>query len=178
LISSRPALPPATNPALLEVQVPEQATVYVNGLKTKSTGSSRRYAWKALAPGRVEDVEVRAEITRNGKLIQQTKTAHMRGGVSSRVSFDFESPETSLTLKVPPDATVFLAGNAMTEAGSVRSFRTTKLAAGQQWPEYKIRVTVERNGQLLSKEQRILLKSGDTKSLTFSFDESLVAAAE
>ena len=104
--------------------------------------------------------------------------ANFRAGSSSSLSFEFDNPETLLTVRVPQGATVHLVGKATKGTGTVRTFRTTKLAAGQEWPEYNIRVSIERNGQLLSKEQTLSLKSGDSKSLAFDFEEAVLAVAD
>jgi uncharacterized protein (TIGR03000 family) len=157
------------------VRVPEQATVYVNGYRTQSQGASRRYRLSQSAPGQVE---VRAEITQSGKQIQQSKSVLMRAGVSSEVAFEFDNPETTLTVHVPQGATVFLAGREKPGSGTVRTFRTTKLAADAQWPEYNVRVSITQNGQQLSKDQTISIKSGEAKSLTFGFDEAALAVAD
>ncbi len=152
--------------------------MYLNEQKMTDAGASRSYSWQLAASRRMEEIVVRVEITRNGKLVRQSKKATVHSGDSSRVSFDFGKAETSITLNVPKDATVYLAGRKASGAGAIRQFRTTKLALGQRWPDYSIRVTVERNGKVLSKEQRILLTSGEAKTLTFSFDDSLVAATD
>ena len=47
---------------------------------------------------------------------------------------------TSLTLRVPADAKVFLAGNATGSTGEVRHFETATLAAGQVWRNYEVKV--------------------------------------
>ncbi len=141
-------------------------------------GASRRYSWKLAASNRIEEIEIRAEVTRGGQLVQQTKKATLRSGGLSQISFDFGTGETSITVNVPNDATVYLAGAKANGSGTIRKFRTTKLAIGQRWPDYSVRVTVERNGKVVSKEQRVLLTAGEANDLTFSFDDSLVVTTE
>ncbi len=159
------------------MRVPREATVFINGRRTKTTGSSRHYVLRNLTLGQVVPVELRAEVTRNGRKIKLTKKLSLLGGRRSSWEFDF-NPETSLTLYVPHDAKVFLADSETTATGSVRVYKTTRLAAGQQRSNYKIRVSVERKGRTLSKEQTILLTSGDATSLTFKFDNSALASAK
>ena len=173
---SRPAV--VASKAMLDVQVPEDAEVYVNGASTQSTGTSRRYIWSQLRPGRIIEVEVRVELTLAGKRIQQTKKTQIRADELGSLSFDFDNPETRLTVNVPDDAIVYLSGSQTSGTGPVRTFSTTRLANGQQWSGYSIRVSLERNGQLLSKEQTISIRSGDSKSLTFDFDAGAVAVAD
>ena len=60
----------------------------------------------------------------------------------------------------------------------MRIFKTRHLAAGKQWLNYRVRVTVEREGQRLTKREALTLVSGDTHELTFTFDPAEVATAE
>jgi uncharacterized protein (TIGR03000 family) len=167
----------ATELASLDVQVPEQAVVYIGKYRTKSTGSQRRYAYQNLQPGKVVHCQVRAEIAVEGKKIQETKRVELRAGAVSSLVFDFRNIETSLTLRVPADAKVYL-GNAEREGtGAVRVFKSKKLAIGEKVTDYPVRVSVSRNGRWIHKEQRISLHSGESKTLSFRFDEGHSLAA-
>ena len=188
-----PANPPAADPtvpmpetqtsnsvngALLTVNVPNQARVVVNGIPTRSKGSQRRYVSKGLTPGFSYTYEVKAEANVDGKPVVQTKTVQLRAGEQANLAFDFAAPstvETSLTLHVPEDAKVYLAGNETKGNGPIRTFRTTRLADGKSWNDYAIRVVVDE--QNLSKEKVITLQAGDERELTFDFDVDKVAAA-
>lgn len=166
--------------ALLSVQVPADARVRVNGIPTSSAGEYRRYVSRDLSPGFRYTYEVTAEVERNGQPVTQTKTAHLRAGEEVALSFDLSSGaarETALTLHVPGDAKVFLAGTETPGSGPIRTFRTTKLADGNAWSEYSVRVTVTRGGQQLEKEELITLHGGDRAELTFDFDFDKVATA-
>jgi uncharacterized protein (TIGR03000 family) len=87
------------------------------------------------------------------------------------------APATTLTLKVPAEAKVFLAGNETSSSGEVREFTTTKLAAGQSWDNYTIRVTFEQDGQTISREKTITLNAGDSQVVSFESEGQLVASA-
>ena len=160
----------------LNVQVPEKAVVYIGNYQTKSTGTKRRYVHETLQPGQVASYHVRAEIMRQGRKVQATKQVDLRAGAISSLVFDFQDVETSLTLKVPPDAKVYLANSMKTGTGTVRVFSSKKLAAGEKVSEYPVRVSIVRNGQLISKEQTISLAAGDAKTLNFRFDEETPVA--
>jgi uncharacterized protein (TIGR03000 family) len=87
-----------------------------------------------------------------------------------------ETPvNTKLTLNVPSEAQVFLAGNETSMTGSVREFATAKLAQGEQWPNYEVRVTLQVDGRTLTKSQSITLEGGQPQELSFQFDEPQVA---
>ena len=166
--------------ATLTVSVPNDARVFVNGVQTKSVGSERSYVSRGLQSGFNYTYEVRAEIERDGKIVEETKMVSLTSGRTARVAFALEAnevaPSTTLTLNVPADAKVFLAGSETTSSGEVREFTTTKLAAGQSWDNYTILVTFEQDGQTVSREKTITLKAGDSQVLSFEAEAALVAS--
>ncbi|OYV96127.1 MAG: hypothetical protein B7Z73_01285 [Planctomycetia bacterium 21-64-5] len=189
-------LPPADNntgisrpsaTALLTVRVPADAHVFVNGLPTTSTGTLRRYVSNGLRWGYNYTYQIRAEIVRDGQTITENKTVKLQAGDKSDVEFALNGSNsdpianqpvrTSVTLHVPADAKVFLSGNETYGDGEVRTFTTTKLAQGQTWGNYVVRVEVERNGRTLSKEESIEVKGGDVLDLSLDVDAPQVARA-
>ncbi len=190
-----PATPPANDPngtlpekqtsltrdrALLTVDVPQNARVLVNGIPTRSTGSLRRYVSRNLTPGFDYTYEVKAEVMVNGTPTIQTKTVQLRAGQQAQLAFDMNAAppmETALTINVPADAKVYLAGNATQGNGTVRTFRTTKLADGQTWSNYLVRVVVKDNGEDRTKEEMITLRAGEQREMTFDFNIDKVATA-
>jgi len=173
--------------ATVNVQVPGEAKVFVNGMATTSTGAFRRYVSNGLEPGYSYTYELRAEIVRDGKTVTDVKSIKLKAGENANVNFSFEKGDnqiakepvrTSLTLHVPADAKVYLSGNPTQLAGGVREFATTKLCAGEKWNDYVVRVELQRDGQVLSKEQTVSLNGGDNKQLTIDFDVAQVARNE
>jgi uncharacterized protein (TIGR03000 family) len=164
---------------LLTVNVPKDAKIFVNGQATSSTGEVRQYVSRDLKDGFSYTYEVRAEVVRDGKTIEETKTIDLRAGANNALAFTFDSKsvETSLTVRVPADAKVYLAGNATTATGEVRVFKTTGLSNGKGWNDYTVRVEFERDGQLVSREEKVSLKAGDTKELSFETETPKVASA-
>jgi uncharacterized protein (TIGR03000 family) len=165
---------------LLAVNVPEDAKIYVNGQATTSTGSSRQYVSRDLQSGFNYSYEVRAEVVRDGRTIEQVKKVDLRAGQTANVAFDFPataSAETSLTVHVPADAKVYLAGNATKASGETRVFRTTGLSGNKAWEGYTIRVELERGGRTVTKEETITLKAGQSQELSFDFEGDKVASA-
>ncbi len=166
------------------VYVPEDATLFVNDHQMKTKGVERRFAGGKLEAGRTYDYDVRAEMVRNGAKLVRTQRVHLRAGHLEELAFDFsdtvapiqtvgfEVPETKLTVVVPEDASVFLAGEDTISVGKVRKFVTTDLASGQAWKDYEIRVEVERNGKTIVKSKKISLHAGDTRQLDFKFDSN------
>lgn len=165
---------------ILTVQVPANAEVTVNGLTTTSAGELRRYVSHGLKPGQSYRYEVRATVERDGKPVQLVKTAVLRAGQVASLGFDFDdatNTQTSLTLNVPEDAKVYLSGTPTRATGSVRRFSTNRIADGQLWSDYVVRVDVERDGQTLTKERRVTLSGGDQAELKFDFDQTELADA-
>lgn len=173
-----------SNAAMLNVNVPAEAKVFVNGMATTSTGSSRRYMSNGLEPGFSYTYELRAEIVRDGKTVTETKSVKLHAGENANVSFGFdgenqvakEPARTSLTLQVPAEAKVYLAGNATNSSGEVREFATDRLTAGEEWKDYAVRVEIERDGQILSRENKITLRGGESRKMAIEFDEASVAS--
>jgi uncharacterized protein (TIGR03000 family) len=109
---------------------------------------------------------------------------HVRGGETTDLAFQFDAdaPQvvstptlTTLTLHVPSDARVSLAGNETASTGSMRQFTTSDLSSGEQWDDYRIVVTLERNGEQLTREKTLTIAGGDSRELSFDFTEASVA---
>jgi uncharacterized protein (TIGR03000 family) len=192
--STAPALPvdPAAPPVpgtqetsirradgMLAVNVPQDAKIYVNGSATSSTGTDRQYVSRDLDRGFNYTYEVKAEVVRDGKTIEQVKTVNLRAGQTAELAFDFPaaaSLETALTVHVPADAKVYLAGNPTSAKGETRVFRTTGLSTGKAWDDYTVRVEFEQDGQIVKQERTITLRAGEAQELSFTDEAEKVAA--
>jgi uncharacterized protein (TIGR03000 family) len=80
-----------------------------------------------------------------------------------------------LTLNVPAEARVTLAGVDTKQTGEVRQFSTTNLKAGQVWDDYKVVVEMEQDGQMLRDERIIKLTGGQAQELSINFDSKQLA---
>jgi uncharacterized protein (TIGR03000 family) len=167
----------ATGQALLSVVVPQEAKVYVNGQLTRTPGPVRRYVSPGLARGRSYTYEVRAEVMRDGQPVSQTKKVRLRAGQTADLAFQLPAEtdvETMLTLNLPEDAKVTLDGRATKATGLLRKFATTKLVRGEEWADYPVVVSIEREGRTLTRTENVTLVGGETRELTFVFvDERL-----
>jgi uncharacterized protein (TIGR03000 family) len=169
---------PDSRSATLAVAVPADARVLINGRATTSIGTVRQFAAPGLASGKSYTYEVRAELDRNGQVVAQSQTVQLRAGETKNLVFDLERSreiQTSLTLQVPADATVVLAGEATTATGAVRTYRTSALNARQTWSGYTVQVSVVRNGREITQEKTIDLVGGQQTSLAFAFGDTRVA---
>lgn len=172
---------------MLTVHVPAGTKIMVNGLETTSGGEVRRYISRGLESGYTYNYEVQAVITRDGKEVTETKSARVRAGESVAMDFDFSDsselnaqkeeakPATKLTLIVPADAKVFLAGRETKSKGRVREFTTTKLSG--EWADYPIRVEFTQDGDTMVKEEMVSLHVGDAQELRFDFEPAKIAQA-
>ena len=171
----------ATADALLAVSVPEDAKVFVNNQLTKTPGTERTFVSRGLTEGFDYTYQVRAEIMRDGQKIVRSRVVNLRAGQRAEVDFDFASAEqqaeTTLTVYVPEDAEVFLAGAPTKSKGKVRQFRTARLAPGESWKDYTVKVTLDRQGKPVTQERTITLVGGKAQELSFSFDRDKVALA-
>jgi uncharacterized protein (TIGR03000 family) len=101
---------------------------------------------------------------------------YARSGVVSRDAIAAKpAAKTRLTLRVPAEAKVTLAGVSTKQTGEVRQFSTTSLKAGQVWDDYTVVVEMEQGGQMLREERIIKLTGGKAQELEINFDSSQLA---
>ena len=155
--------------------MPADAKIFVNGAATKATGDVRRYMSRGLVAGKDYEFVVRMAVDRDGETTEETRVVSLTAGEGSRVSFSAaaesqpivkKAPTTTVTLHVPADAKVWLAGNATGSTGETRQFETTMLAAGQSWKDYEIRVATEVDGREQVVSKVIDLAAGDAVELS------------
>jgi uncharacterized protein (TIGR03000 family) len=84
-------------PARLLVQVPADAKLYIDNRLTKATSASRTFTTPVLMPGQVYYYEVKAEVVRDGKVMNETKRILVRAGQDSQASFN----ETTMLVAAP-----------------------------------------------------------------------------
>ena len=162
--------------AMISVNVPADAIVYINGYKTSSTGAQRRFLSAGLESDERYAYEVRAVL---GDL-RQTKVVTIRAGSRTNVVFDDLSDTdpmlTTLKLHVPTDARVTLAGQETSMSGSTRVFTTRRLDKGKKWNEYLVHVSVERDGEQMVRERTLTIRAGETHEMSFLVDETSIAS--
>jgi uncharacterized protein (TIGR03000 family) len=172
----------------INVRVPSEAKVFVNGLATKSQGEQRRFVSRGLEPGFEYTYEIKAVVDRDGTPLEETQLVTLTAGQSSDLLAFFAGSsetdpvaqatvKTGLVLHVPADAKVFLAGKPTVSTGPVREFATNRLVNGNTWASYPIKVEIERDGQTLTREETVTLAAGEMKELEISFDASAELAS-
>ena len=163
--------------ALLVVEVPEKAKVFINGKETTTTGTVRSFISRGLNTDKKHTYVVRMVVESEGKPTEKTKTVALAVGQRETVSFPAAAnppleeikpaaTPTSLTLRVPANAQVWLQGRLTTTAGTVREFETETLRDGESWDDYDIKVVSEVNGRPWTATRRVTLTAGHDLDLT------------
>ena len=183
-LDSNPIDPPSPSPAdedisipregddaILTVNVPEDARVYINGKATSTPGTKRSYVSRRLKPGKIYTYRVKVVLDRDGSEIVRNKTVKLSTGLERMVAFAFDRPAmTTLTLNVPKDAKVVLCGCKTSAVGRRRHYRTNTLVEGEVWDDYTIEVSLEKDGQLLTRRESIKIIGGEVRTIDFDFD--------
>ncbi len=90
LTSRELALPPKERPdtkAHIWLRVPENAEVWVNGVKTKQSGESRYFFSPPLVPGKKYSYQMRVRWTKDGKPVEETQDILVQAGATIRRDF-------------------------------------------------------------------------------------------
>ena len=173
----------AEGSAVINVTVPTEATVFVNNKETTSMGPSRSYVSNSLKPGQTYLYNFRVQFEENGQTVVKNEAIKLSAGDRVAISFAGNNDaqlavaparaKTELTLSVPEDAKVYLAGSATSQRGALRTYATHRLNEGQSWDGYTIRVEVERNGKTEVKEETVTIIGGEKYELAFNFDNDM-----
>jgi uncharacterized protein (TIGR03000 family) len=170
-----------TGTAVLTLNVPEDAVVYVNDQRMKTQGSERRFVAKNLSFQRKNTYEIRVVTMEQGVEVAQTKVIDLVPELPSLLAFDFNrevAPVTSVTLRVPAEAKVRLAGVDTQSGGELRYFYTNSLAVGQVWDDYEIEVQWEEAGETVVKRQTVQLAAGKPLHLNFESETAVLVATK
>ena len=80
-------MPPNTGTAKLNLSVPKNAVVFINGKQTVSTGATRSYLSQGLTDGAAYKYTVRVLVWRDGKLIEDARQVILHAGEKRNVAF-------------------------------------------------------------------------------------------
>jgi uncharacterized protein (TIGR03000 family) len=82
-----PAVTVPTNTALIDVSVPADAAVWIDGNPTTQTGATRAYVTPALTPGQKYSYELKARWMENGQPVEKTQKVSFLAGNQVQVNF-------------------------------------------------------------------------------------------
>ena len=83
-----PAADPTLGSGVLNMLVPEDSVVYVNGYRTKQTGAVRSFAAKSLEFGETYSFEIRVVAVRNGQVFEDVQHATLTAGQETALAFN------------------------------------------------------------------------------------------
>jgi uncharacterized protein (TIGR03000 family) len=90
----------ADNLGYVRMEVPADAEIWIDGVKTSQTGPVRTFVSQPLDPGQKCVYQVRARWTENGRTVEQTRQVNVRANARTNVDFNRPAPGTE-TLPVP-----------------------------------------------------------------------------
>lgn len=91
--------------AAIDVELPADAEVVINGRLTTSTGHQRRYVSHGLADGEHYVYELRARLSRDGRQWEETRTVTLAAGQSVDLVFRFDPSSATVRAVAPPATT-------------------------------------------------------------------------
>jgi uncharacterized protein (TIGR03000 family) len=158
--------------AVLNLSLPLDAKVYINGKLTKTTGSFRSFVSRRLRAGGKYAYDIKAVAKRNGQDVVLERKIELLAGMDQSIELDFDAPQlTQLSVRVPTDAKVTLAGNETIATGELRHYKT-KLMPGEKWNDYKVVVTIQQDGRTIVSEKKLDIVAGQSYALDFRSDIS------
>jgi uncharacterized protein (TIGR03000 family) len=178
--TAAPAKAAATTPPAegkVVVDVPSDATLYIDGQKSKMTSGRRTFVSPVLQGDATYFYDLTAEVVRDGEKKTETRRVMLRAGQVSRVDFRdlglAEEPVAAaaaapaiVTVRVPEKARLLIDGKATSLTSNVRKFETPTLTPGKTY-YYTLTAEVDRDGETLSQTRRVLLQAGKKVSVTF-----------
>jgi len=86
-------LPGLEGSGTLNIRVPADAKVFVNGYQTRSVGTQRRYVSHGLRPGYIYRYDVRVQIVRDGRTLEEVRTVYLSSGAREALAFSFPATQ-------------------------------------------------------------------------------------
>jgi len=167
--------------AMLAIELPTNAKLYINGSLTSLTGGLRYFAASGLADDKQYQYDVKMVLDGQDKTQERMLTVWLVAGEQQTVLFDdaqlnvigdlTPAVATNLTLRVPADSKVWIEGQLTTHTGPVRQFSTGLLDEGQEWAGYEIRVATVIDGREVAVVKKITLTGG--QDLILAIDPAL-----
>jgi uncharacterized protein (TIGR03000 family) len=94
--------PAGANEATLVVHMPENASLSIEDQQTQQRSGTRVFTSPPLEAGKTYTYTLRAEMTRDGRTIHETKNVDVRAGQSSEVTMNPGGSERGESINTPP----------------------------------------------------------------------------
>ena len=157
--------------SVLALDVPRDAVVYINGHRTRTVGTLRRYVARKMDTSKEYRYNVEVQLEKNGQLLSKKDSIVLEPGKEHQLAFEFRPMTTVLTVDVPKGSEVQLCGHKTTSSGSHRKFTTRELVEGETWKGYTVQVKYLQDGLVQTRNREIDIKAGESRHLIFNFDE-------
>lgn len=149
---------------MLDLTVPADAQVEINGRLTRSIGTIRKFTAHLSKRENEKPVKVRVTVKRDGELLAYSKEFSPRGGgwLHQSISETDLAPAltTTLIVSAPADSRLTLAGKSFEPGELTRIFTTTRLAEGEVWSGYQVQAELEVDGKTVLVERFLEVVAG------------------
>jgi uncharacterized protein (TIGR03000 family) len=167
----------APNAATVVIKAANDVVVTVNDQVTTRRSTEETFRTPELEQGRTYSYTVKAEATRDGKKVSETKRVTVRAGQRSDVDFtalgNDQGDVARVTVLGPGAARLTVNDVELGTVESRRSFETPRLESGRRY-YYTIKAEVSDAGQPRVATQRVYVEAG--KNVTVDFRELTSAA--
>jgi uncharacterized protein (TIGR03000 family) len=174
-----PPMPTSTTAAVV-IKAPTDVRISIDGQETSRSGAEEVFATPQLEPGKTYQYVFRAEATRNGKTVSDTRRVVVEAGKQAEVDFnDLVAPAADIakvTVIVPEDAKLFVDGTECPLKSARRTFETPKLDPGRQY-YYTVRAETLRGGRKVEDSRRVVVEAGRLTTVDFQDLSSVQAAS-
>jgi uncharacterized protein (TIGR03000 family) len=180
------AVAASTNRAQVEVKLPADARLFVDGRALSATGTARWFQTPALETGREFYYTVKVEAVRDGEKVSKTERVYVAANRTARVDFSDLGWETAkdaepaapakVTVELPSDAKLYVDDVACPLSSATRSFQTPELRPGQKYA-YTLRAEVVRDGKTVTKVRKVEMRSGASVTVKFEEMDAVQAAS-
>jgi uncharacterized protein (TIGR03000 family) len=171
-VDAAPTVAPASNTATVVVQVPERASLYVDGRQVTMNTNPRDFRTPSLEPGQTYYYTMKVVAVRGDKIVSQTRKVEVRANETSRVTFNDLKPEGSakaqVTVKLPAEAKLTVQGKPCPLTSSERVLASPPLEPGKTY-YYILKAELTRDGQKREETQRVAVSAG--KQVTVEFKD-------
>jgi uncharacterized protein (TIGR03000 family) len=160
--------------ATIVVELPADATLYVDNQRATVDSSRRTIVTPDLEAGKDYFYTLKGEVVRDGKKVEKSKRIVFRAGQEVVVKLDELNSTTEraaartsrVTVRLPEDARLYVDGTVCPLTSGTRSFETPALEPGRSY-YYTLKAEVTRDGQPRSESKRVMVQAGTQVDVSF-----------
>lgn len=164
----------ASGRARILVQLPADATLFVDDRPVTLSPTRRTVVTPVLEPGQDYYYVFRAAAVRDGTPVMDSKRVVIRAGAEALVDFSRLTSATvkaagepsSITVRLPENARLYVDGIFIPLTANVRTFTTPRLEPGQSY-YYELKAEVDEDGKPHAETRRVVVQAG--KEVTVDF---------